>query len=188
MFSCSLSNALTLSLSLLPPLYLYPSIYSASESLFAVWVKQEEKELSFQTESSVAFQNIYIKIIINNGEHMTMDIADTILKRSVFTIPAVVFKLKTIEPRGGAPHSKPQEKTPLPWYPDCAIYYIWRMFNQHSWLFSQSFFWFSKGNIIYRYYIIWYIYMYLNIAFRRKENVAKRKCNKLICACFWFLV
>lgn len=32
------------------------------------------------------------------------------------------------------------------------------------------------------------IYMYLNIAFRRKDNVAKMKYNKLICACFWFLV
>lgn len=156
MFSCSLSNTHTFSLTIPSSLPLSLHLFGLWKP-FAVWVKQEEEELSFQTESSVAFQNIYIEIIINNGEHMTMDIADTTLKRCVFSIPAVVFKPKTLEPRGGAPHSKPREKTPLPWYSDCAIYYIWRMFNQHSWLFSQSFFRFSKGNIIYRYYIIWYI-------------------------------
>lgn len=40
-----------------------------------------------------------------------MDIVLTQLgKRCVFSIPAVVFKPKTLEPRGGAPQSKPREK------------------------------------------------------------------------------
>lgn len=103
---------------------------------FGVWVKEEEWEFfSFQTESSVAFQNIYTET--NNDEHGTIGVAATQLRLGVSSLYLLLFlNRRTLEPRGGAPQSKPQEKTTPPWYPDCAIYYIWRMFNQHSWLFS----------------------------------------------------
>ncbi len=86
---------------------------------FAVWVK-EEKEFSFSNRKLSCLS----KYLYRDQQWWTQDYghsADTALKRCVFSTPAVVFKPKTLEPRGGAPQSKPREKTPPPWYPDCAI-------------------------------------------------------------------
>lgn len=135
-FSYSLRNFHTFSLTI-PPLSSLPLSLHLLGLLqpFGVWVKEEEQEFSFPNRKLSCLS----KYLYRDQQWWTQDYgrsADTALKRCVLSLPAVVFKLKTLEPRGGAPQSKPQEKTAPPWYPDCAIYYIWRMFNQHSWLFS----------------------------------------------------
>ena len=67
----------TLSLSLFPPLllYLYPPPSTRPLKAFAVWVKEEEEEILFQTQSSVAFQIISTEI--NSDEHGTKDVVLT---------------------------------------------------------------------------------------------------------------
>lgn len=83
--------------------------------------------------------------------------ADTAL-RCFLSIPAVVFKPKTLEPRGGALHKVNHRRKPLRLGTQTVLSIIFgECLTNTRGFFQNQFFWFSKGNIIYKYYIIWNI-------------------------------